>query len=53
MCTEYDSMHYYPIIGGYCYTPNECNYCSEYNEQFENEEEEIIKKVEFNLYEKK
>lgn len=53
MCTEYDSMQYCPIIGEYCYTPNECKYCSEYNEQFESEEEEIIKKVEGNLYEKK
>lgn len=46
MCTEYDSMQYCFIIGGYCYTPNECKYCSEYNEQFESEEEEIIKKYE-------
>ena len=50
MCTEYDSMQYCPIIGGYCYTPNECKYCSEYNEQFESEEKEM--NVEGNLYEK-
>lgn len=93
MCIEYDNMQYCPIIGGYCYTPNECKYCSEYNEQFESEKkmntnllydlkvlkaeigalslasnirtynmhyddmknkiDEIIKKVEGNLYEKK
>jgi hypothetical protein len=44
MCTEYDNMQYCPLIGGYCYTPNECNYCSEYNEYFEREENDNEKK---------
>lgn len=36
MCTEYDNMQYCSLIGGYCYTPNECNYCSEYEEKEKN-----------------
>lgn len=43
MCTEYDTMQYCLLIGGYCYTPNECNYCSEYLEREENKNEKEVK----------
>lgn len=45
MCIEYDNMQYCPALGGYCYTPNECNCCSVYDEYFEREENKNEKEV--------